>query len=110
YANGDFAGISGVSTWAPNLKTNLAYVVVEDDLANTIRGTTAPVGGTRINRGEDYAIIASPELTPFKGLDIKPLYSYFHAEGTTSNQARRSAVNVRSVGGNIAGAAALGAS
>src|SRR5437762_1730069 len=72
YANGDFAGISGVSTWAPNLKTNLAYVVVEDDLANTIRGTTAPVGGSRINRGEDYAIIASPELTPFKGLDIKP--------------------------------------
>jgi hypothetical protein len=108
YANGDFAGLSGVSTWAPNLKTNLAYVVVEDELANTIRGTTSQVNGTRITRGEDFAIIASPELTPFKGLDIKPLYSYFHAEGTTSNQARRSAVNIRSVGGNIAGVTALG--
>jgi hypothetical protein len=110
YAAGDFAGISAVSTFAPNLKSNLAFVMVEDELATTIRGTTNPVGGTRITRGKDYAVIASPELTPFKGLDIKPVYSYFHAEGTTSNQARRSAANVGSLGGNIAGAAALGGS
>ena len=26
-------------------------------------------------RGNDFAIIISPEFSPFKGLDIKPLYS-----------------------------------
>src|SRR6267143_5248024 len=33
YANGDFAGLSAVTTFAPNVKTSIAYVIVEDQLA-----------------------------------------------------------------------------
>jgi len=84
YANGDFGGVSTRTTFAPNLKLDFAYVQLEDQLANPIRSTA---------RGKDFAIIISPELTPFKGLDIKPLYSYFFADGTTSGSARRAVTN-----------------
>ncbi|MEK7700582.1 MAG: hypothetical protein AAB418_01120, partial [candidate division NC10 bacterium] len=89
YANGDFAGVSAVTTFAPNLKTNFAYVMVEDELAGLNRGGAL----ARTTRGDDFAIIVSPDFTPMKGLDIKPLYSYFHAEGLTSGSARRAATN-----------------
>src|SRR3989442_13321242 len=104
YANGDFAGVSAVTTFAPNLKTNLAYVFVEDENAGGDRG----VAGAKATRGNDFAIIISPEYTVFKGLDVKPLYSFFYAEGTTSGSARRSAADVHIVGGTTGGAGAFG--
>src|SRR5215468_11481420 len=33
YANGDYAGFSAITTFAPNIKTNFAWVIVEDQLA-----------------------------------------------------------------------------
>src|SRR5881296_2780498 len=107
YANGDFAGVSAVTTFAPNLKTNLAYVMVEDELAGSDRTDT--VLGGKPTRGNDFAIIISPEYTVFKGLDVKPLYSFFYAEGATSGSARRSAADVHIVGGTTAGVGAFGA-
>jgi len=95
YANGDFAGVSAVTTFAPNLKTNVAFVMIEDQLAGGNRAAAT----TRTSRGKDYAIIVSPEITPYKGLDIKPLYSYLHADGLTSGTARHSVINLRFVGG-----------
>ena len=89
YANGDFAGVSMVTTWAPNLKTNLAYVQVEDEIA----GSNRLVRTSTVRRGNDWAVILSPEITPFKGLDIKPLYSYFYADGATSGSSRRAVAN-----------------
>jgi hypothetical protein len=41
------------------------------------------------NRGDDYAYILAAEVTPFKGLDIKPMFSMFYAQGTTSSSARK---------------------
>ena len=90
YANGDFAGISGVTSWTPNLKTSLAYVMVEDELAGSNRIARNVTSG---RRGNDFAVIFSPEFTVFKGLDIKPLYSYFHADESTSGSARRALNN-----------------
>jgi len=104
YATGDFAGVSAVTTFAPNLKTALTWVQVEEELAGGNRG--GALG--RVSRGDDFAVIASAEVTPFKGLDIKPMYSYFHAEGLTSGSARRAVTNRRSVGAAFSGAAALG--
>jgi hypothetical protein len=95
YANGDFAGLSAVTTFAPNLKTTFAYVMVEDELAGGNRG----VFGAKATRGDDFAVIVSAEVTPFKGLDVKPMYSYFHAEGITSGSSRRAATNRFSAGG-----------
>jgi hypothetical protein len=98
FANGDFAGISTHSIFAPNLSMRTAYVMVEDENGGDNRGTPglASVPQTiagKPTRGNDFAIITSPEFTPFKGLDIKPLYSLFYAEGTTSSAARRGAID-----------------
>ena len=71
-----------------------AYVMVEDENGGDNRGISgaasapAPFTG-KPTRGNDFAIITSPEFSPFKGLDIKPLYSLFYAEGTTSGRSRR---------------------
>jgi hypothetical protein len=94
FAASDFAGLSTITTFLPNLRSNLTWVIVEDQLAGSNRLAGSQ---TRTFRGEDYALIFSPEYTPFKGLDLKPLYSWFHADGITSFYARRNLVNVRSV-------------
>jgi hypothetical protein len=125
YTAGDFAGLSAVTTWAPNLKTSLAYVMIEDQLASSSRnGFLGAAAGTVPTRGDDFAVIFSPEFTPFKGLDLKPLYSYAFFQGTTSGSSRRAAVNITTPGsfaggantvfgsgvaaaGNVAGAAAF---
>jgi hypothetical protein len=90
YANGDFGGVSTRTTFAPNLSLALAYVQVEEEIAGSNR-LARNVTGNR--RGNDFAVIISPEITPFKGLDIKPLYSYFYADGATSGSARRAVAN-----------------
>ena len=104
YFGADFAGISTVTTFTPNIKTSLAFVVVEDQLA----GGNRSLANTRTSRGEDYALIVSPEFTPFKGLDLKPLFSYFHADGLTSTAARRNLANIRTVSGTTNGTGAAG--
>jgi hypothetical protein len=109
YANGDFAGLSTITTFDPTTKLSLAYVVAEDQLAGGNRSTAT----TRTSRGEDWAIIVSPEFTPFKGLDIKPMYSYFHVDGLTAGTARHNVFNRGFVGNNTTtnttnNAAALG--
>src|SRR5262247_4467151 len=98
FAASDFAGISAITTFAPNIRTNLAWVIVEDERGGANRGLVSiPAGttGSKTTRGEDYALIFSPEYTPLKGLDLKPLYSWFHADGITSYYARRNLVNPR---------------
>ena len=104
YANGDFAGISAVTTISPQVKTNLAWVIVEDQLAGANRGNPS----LKTGRGEDYALIFSPEFTPFKGLDLKPLYSWFHADGQTHGAARRNLTNRGSAGGMLNATASRG--
>jgi len=99
YANGDFAGLDLYSTFTPDIKNHLAFVVVEDQLAGGNR-SAAPL---RTSRGEDYAFIISPEITPFKGLDLKPMFSWFHADGLTSSSSRRNSTNVRTVGAGAQG-------
>ncbi len=105
YANGDFAGLSTVTTFAPNLKVKLGYVMVEDEMAGGDRGAA----GAKVSRGNDFAIIISPEYTVFKGLDVKPLYSYFYADGLTQAAARRDAADVHLAGGSTNAAGTFGA-
>jgi hypothetical protein len=107
YGNGDFAGLSTVTTFTPAIKTALAWGIAEDQLAGSNRGNPA----TRTSRGEDHFLIVSPEFTPIKGLDLKPLFSWFHADGVTSGGARHNTVDIHFAGGtNTAAnsAAALG--
>src|SRR5436853_48805 len=37
YTAGDFPGVSAITTWAPNLKTNLAFVQIDEQLAGNSR-------------------------------------------------------------------------
>jgi len=104
YANGDFAGLDLYTTFTPNIKNHIAWVDVEDTLAGGDRQANAQI---RTNRGKDFAIIESPEFTPFKGLDLKPMFSWFHIDGVTSNSARRNATNRRTVGGSVNGTPAF---
>jgi hypothetical protein len=75
---GDFAGAHVTSTLAPFLKLNLTYNQMEEESTGIRDG---------FPRGEDWALFASVEITPFKGLDIRPIYSYAEIEGVTG-QAR----------------------
>ena len=104
YSNGDFAGLSTVTTFSPNVKLSFAYVLVEDQLA----GGNRALAQVRTSRGEDYAFIVSPEITPFKGLDIKPLFSWYHIDGLTSSSTRGNHANIRTAGGTTNGPAAAG--
>jgi hypothetical protein len=116
YAQGDFPGLSAVTEWAPNLKTGLAYVMIDEALGTFNRAGVGTSAGTATipTRGDDFAVIFSPEFTPFKGLDIKPMYSYLFAQGTTSSSARQALTNITTSstfgaftpGGSIAGATA----
>jgi hypothetical protein len=106
YANGDFAGVDMYSTFTPGIRNHLAFVVVEDNLAGGNRAAAT----ARTNRGEDYAFIISPEFTPTKGLDLKPMFSWFHADGLTTTSARRNATNLRTIGGAMNAVGATGPS
>jgi len=103
YANGDFAGLDLYTTFTPDIKNHLAYVIVEDQLAGGNRSANVQ---QRTSRGEDYAFIISPEFTPTKGLDLKPMFSWFHADGLTAGASRRNATNRRTIGGAMNGVAA----
>jgi hypothetical protein len=78
-AQGDFAGIHMTNQWAPNIKSYLSLALIEES-------STGPKDG--FLRGDDLALIASVEITPFKGLDIRPIYSYAEFIGPTSTSSR----------------------
>ncbi|HEX7788352.1 MAG TPA: hypothetical protein VF653_19185 [Methylomirabilota bacterium] len=90
YANGDFPGVNVNWQFTPNVKLVTTYVQVEENLTGPTTKTGVSFAGiaNTQNRGDDFAVIISPEITPFKGLDIKPLLSVFSAEGTTNGNAR----------------------
>jgi hypothetical protein len=94
YANGDFGGVNIVSNITPNVKLLFTYVAVEElltgkkDITNTA-GAIATTASFPQSRGDDFALIFSAEVTPMKGLDIKPMYSYFFANGVTSANSRQ---------------------
>ncbi len=79
-ANGDFAGVHMTNQWSPMVKSNLTYAQIEES-------STGPTDA--FIRGDDFAFIASVEITPFKGLDIRPIFSYANFIGVTNGAARQ---------------------
>jgi hypothetical protein len=76
--HGDMVGVHSSTTISPMFRLHLTYAQIEEESTGTRDAFT---------RGEDWAFIGSVEITPFKGLDIRPIYAFFTAEGTTG-QAR----------------------
>jgi hypothetical protein len=79
-ANGDFAGVHVTSAVTPMVRVNATYAQVEE-------ASTGPKDA--FVRGDDFATVFSVEITPFKGLDIRPLFSYAHFNGITNGAARQ---------------------
>jgi len=66
----DFAGVSAVTTFAPNIKTNLAYVIVEDSSRGEPRHRRAQDYSRRGLRGD-----REPRDHAVQGARLKPLFS-----------------------------------
>ena len=81
----DFAGVNIDTKWSPNVTSHLTFAQIEEELHGA---STGGAGLTGFNRGDDFAFIASVEITPFKGLDVRPIYSYAWFQGATSGAAR----------------------
>jgi hypothetical protein len=95
FATGDFAGLDLYTTWTPNVRSQITYVQIEERLHGASTGGSG--GLTGFNRGDDFALILAAEVTPMKGLDIKPIYSYAYFTGATSAAARQA---VGGIGGS----------
>ena len=78
-ATGDFAGAHVTTQISPILKTNFTFVQLEE-------ASTGPKDN--FIRGDDIAIVASIEITPFKGLDLRPIFWYSNNIGVTSGSTR----------------------
>lgn len=105
YANGDFAGVNLATTISRNVKLVGTYVAIEEMLVGRQQTTgTQPPTNTFLGvnpfqlPGDDRALIFAPEITPIKGLDLKPMYSYFTASGTTNGNARVGRDGIRRLG------------
>jgi hypothetical protein len=126
YANGDFGGLNLYTTFSPTFKSQFTYVAIDEHMMG--QGTapfnpfTSATGGIQATqsakciaastgalvacqpqtRGDNFALIVSPEITPFKGLDVKPMYSYVYIGGQTAaavRQNRGGIPNVTSLAG-----------
>jgi hypothetical protein len=85
YANGDFAGVNLDFLINPTLKAHFTYVAIEENLT----GSRRSIG---FGRGDDWGIITSVEITPIKGLDIRPIYSFLSLTGSTSGSTRSTTI------------------
>ena len=90
----DFAGLNITSQVTPNVQIQATYVQIEENLTGTNSKTNVPFATNGAvtnleNRGDDYAWIISPAITPFKGLDLKPVFSQTFIQGTTNGNVRQ---------------------
>jgi hypothetical protein len=117
YATGDFAGVNLYATFTPDLRAQFTYVALDENLLGKgafgpvlpstgslqnkcITSTAVNIGGVSTaagtvtgncipqSRGDNWAIIVSPEITLMKSLDIKPMFSTVFIDGVTSSAAR----------------------
>jgi hypothetical protein len=75
-AGGDFGGVAVETKWTPNVSSTLTWVAVREALFRTV-STTA-------RQAESYALLASAEVAPMKGLLVKPTWAYKNGDGGNS--------------------------
>lgn len=73
-ATTDYGGVWLRTTITPDIKFNLTYAQAEEDEV----GFRA---NTNFFRGDDWFIMPSLDITPFKGLDLRPFYGYYAIYG-----------------------------
>ena len=98
-ASGDYGGLNFVTTWTPSIKSHLSIALLEEQApgfqtANSVAATgrcnNAGVGFAAGSacRGDDYAVMLGIEMTPMKGLDIRPIFAYFNGFGSITASGR----------------------
>ena len=92
YARDEFAGLNVDMNFTPSLKAHFTYAQIEENVTGSRRGLG-------FGRGDDFAIVTSVEVTPVRGLDIRPLYSYIQLVGSSASAVRPS---VGGIGGTPA--------
>jgi hypothetical protein len=80
-ATTDYGGVWLETAITPNIKFNLTYAQAEEDLTG-MRQTT------NFFRGDDFFVMPSITVTPFKGLDLRPFVGYYSIYGNSHNQSR----------------------
>jgi hypothetical protein len=91
-ASGDFAGLHMTNQWNPMIKTNFTYAQIEEQ-STGVRDAFI--------RGDDFAIVASVEITPFQGLELRPIFSYASLQGVTSVASRTGKGGIGTGAGNF---------
>jgi len=86
----DFAGVNLDTKWSPNVTSHITFAQIEENLQGPSTGGS---GLTGFNRGDDFAAIFSVEISPFKGLDLRPIYALAWLQGNTSSAARATVSN-----------------
>lgn len=66
--SGDFPGFNVSTKWAPNVQSTLTYAQIQERVFTT-------------TANESWALLASLEVEPFKGLAIKPTYTFASYDG-----------------------------
>ena len=85
YATGDFAGVNIDMEFTRNLRAHLTYVAIEENVTGGRRGLG-------FGRGDDWALIASADIVPYRALELRPIYSFMQLYGST-NLANRGGFN-----------------
>ena len=75
----------------PGAKFTATYAQLEESMTGR-RDTTGlatseagkTIKETNFHRGDDFATIFTLETSPMKGLNVKPVYAYYFADGTTT--------------------------
>jgi len=82
-ATTDYPGAWVSTTITPNLKVNFTYAQAEEQDV----GYRASAGNSFF-RGDDVFLAASVDVTPFQGLDIRPILGYYFIEGNSFQGSR----------------------
>jgi len=85
FADSDFAGLNIDLTVSPTLKLQGTYAQFEEASV----GSQGNLAATGFGRGDDWGAIGAFEISPTKGLRIKPIVAYQELAGTTSANLRR---------------------
>ncbi|MGH7310851.1 MAG: hypothetical protein ACREK6_19405, partial [Candidatus Rokuibacteriota bacterium] len=102
FAASDFGGGHVDLTLTPALRASVTFAQFEEKLTGTL-GPPRNLAGPF--RDEDIGFIATVEVTPFKGLNIKPIYSYQEIAGVTSALLRRGTGGIPNNAANFPGGA-----
>ncbi len=98
FAASDFPGVHVNLAFTPNVKGSMTWVQWEEKLTG-LDGPPNNLSGPF--RAEDWGIIGTLELSPFKGLDLKPIYGYQDISGVTSALLRRGTGGVAASAANF---------